>query len=740
MDINQVREVIDEAQKDNRDELHLSYRNLTELPDEIIKLNNLTYLDLSHNRIKIFPRQLLKMPSLKKLVLNNNKIDKLPNKLDNLKSLEILNLRKNNLFDLPDSMVNMTSLEKLDLHDNPLLEIPPEIIDGTTRPQRIINYIHQLQIGKKKKLNEIKLILVGQGGVGKTSLVNRIISNSFDENESKTEGINISKWNIEIHDENYTINIWDFGGQEIMHATHQFFLTKRSYYVIVIDARQGEYESRIEYWLKMVDSFGDNSPAVIVINKSDQHLLDLNRRGLAKKYRFIKGFFDISCKTNLGIDKLKIFLQESLIKLPHVNDLIPEIWFEIKKELSNMKEDYISYNAYKNICESKSISDEISQGSLIELLHDLGIVINFRDEPRLMDTNVLNPEWVTNGVYTLLNSYELFTSRGVLQFIDMPKILDLKKYPKDKYAYIMSLMKKFEICFEFENINSKAFLIPDLLQKEEPDINWNYSDSVTIQFHYDILPSSIISRLIVRMNAFISQKTYWKSGVVLKEGGNKALVKSDEEDGIIKIWVSGDAETRRGFLHTIRLSLKSINETIPKLNSSEKVLFSNSLIDYNHLLTLERMGEKYIVPEGQNQRVNVKELLNGVDPRETKEEDLMAKLKEKKEKQKVLETKAEERVVSQEYYPQLWEKIVAFISAITILGLCIFLIVRNEPFNDQNLVVITRTILSLSVSALGATVPGFLHVSWSQKGILIRAGGALALFIVTYFWTPQVIK
>jgi hypothetical protein len=81
---------------------------------------------------------------------------------------------------------------------------------------------------QKHPLNEGKLILVGRGEVGKTSLVKRLVANDFDGDESKTQGIKITSWFLTHDAHTFRLNIWDFGGQEIMHATHQFFLTERS--------------------------------------------------------------------------------------------------------------------------------------------------------------------------------------------------------------------------------------------------------------------------------------------------------------------------------------------------------------------------------------------------------------------------------------------------------------------------------------------------------------------------------
>jgi hypothetical protein len=79
------------------------------------------------------------------------------------------------------------------------------------------------------------------------------------------------------------------------------------------------------------------------------------------------------------------------------------------------------------------------------------------------------------------------------------------------------------------------------------------------------------------------------------------------------------------------------------------------------------------------------------------------------------------------------------VAALIVVGGSIYSIIRNEPFEDQNLVVITRIIISFSMAILGATVPGFLNLTWRGGGLIVRAGGALALFVLTFVYTPKVL-
>ncbi len=284
--------------------LSLSCNQLTTLPPEIGELKSLTALYLGGNHLTTLPPEIGELKSLTALNLWDNQLTTLPPEIGELKSLTALNLWDNQLTTLPLAIAELTSLTRLDLRDNSL-PIPPEILAKTDEPATIINYYLQHEAGEKKPLNEAKLILVGQGSVGKTSLVKRLLKGDFDLHEEKTEGIEIKEWQVTVDDQKIRLNVWDFGGQEIMHATHQFFLTKRSLYLLVLDARLGDEENRIEYWLKIIKSFGGDSPVIIVGNKIDEQPLDIDRRGLRAKYGSIKDICEVSCKTGDGIDELK---------------------------------------------------------------------------------------------------------------------------------------------------------------------------------------------------------------------------------------------------------------------------------------------------------------------------------------------------------------------------------------------------------------------------------------------------
>jgi GTPase SAR1 family protein len=226
--------------------------------------------------------------------------------------------------------------------------------------------------------------------------------------------------------------------------------------------------------------------------------------------------------------------------------------------------------------------------------------------------------------------------RGILNHQQLNRILRDPCYPSDKQLFIVEMMQKFELCFPLENSSGENhFLIPDLLPKEEPATG-EWENVLAFQYHYKVLPNSIISRFIVRMHHLADRQTWWRSGIVLKYKNNRALVKCDREDKKIFISISGQNSTRRELLTKICEQFEAIHQTIKGLKAEGKVPIPNQpeiLVDYNHLLTLEKLGEKTFIPVGLGERVSIQELLNGIEPITIQPEFIPEPIPEKYEKE-----------------------------------------------------------------------------------------------------------
>ena len=432
MSLKKALKRIREAKEKKATVLDLSELNLTEIPSEIGELAQLNVLYLSSNQISEI-RGLENLPRLRELYLSSNRISEIRG-LENLPQLSVLYLDSNQISEIPKSLLDLDQTiywllpEENDYQDgiylknNPLSIPPPEIVQKGNATIRA--YLEELEAAKKP-LNEVKVILVGEGASGKTSLVKRILDQGFDSKEQQTDGINISKETFTVKRQKLAVNFWDFGGQEIMHSTHQFFLTKRCLYLLVLDSRRDE---KAEYWLKYVQSFGGEAPVIVVLNKIDENpSYDVNREFLSTKYPNIRAYYKVSCKSNRGIRSLKKDLLAALWNLELRNSPFPRNWFRVKAHFQAMTEDYISYKEYEEVCIKHQVAKPEAQKTLLGFLNDLGIVLNY-DELKWHNTQVLNPLWLTNAVYRIINSPKMEKAKGRLNVKQLDSIINDEKY------------------------------------------------------------------------------------------------------------------------------------------------------------------------------------------------------------------------------------------------------------------------------------------------------------------------
>lgn len=612
------------------EDINLSRNKLTALPDFIAELGTVQYLNLSHNRLQAVPEAIGEINRLRVLALSHNRLGSLPTSIVNLRDLHTLRLDYNNLPELPDSLTALPSIRELYLHGNEALRIPAEVLGPTwqsvkyskatpARAADILGYYFQTRTGKRA-LNEAKLILVGRGNVGKTSIVNRLIHNRFNQRQPKTDGIKISEWQLRLLDtDEIRLNVWDFGGQEILHATHQFFLTKRSLYLLVLSGRDGAEDADAEYWLKLIESFGEGSPVIMVLNKINEQSFELNRRALQQKYPFIRAFQTTDCKDGTGIKELRDTIQRETDRLEHLRDAFPTSWFEIKAHLARMRKNYLTFSQYRKLCSKYGEKNDTAQERLASYLHNLGVALNYRDDPRLQDTHILSPHWVTNGIYRVLNSETLRRQKGEITLSDLGGILDQRSYPTNMHRFLMDMMKKFDLCFEFTHDNTR-YLIPELLNKEESVATSEFDPKACLNFEYrySVLPEGLLPRFIVRTHSLSAELPHWRTGVVLQFEENRALVKADVQDKKVFINVAGNPSSRRRLLAVIRSDFTRIHSEIRNLRPLSLVPlpeYVDVAVPYEELCVMEQHGKTTLskVIAGDIVEFDVRELLDGVD-------------------------------------------------------------------------------------------------------------------------------
>ncbi len=557
------------VQLTNLRSLDLSFNQLSSLPEEIVQLTNLQSLYLSSNQLSSLPPEIGQLTNLQSLDLYSNQLSSLPPEFGQLTNLQYLYISHNQLSSLPRKIRQLANLKKLDLRRNPV-PIPPEILGSKNLGEdpgdvnEILDFYFLVQDPTETEpLYEAKFLIVGEGGAGKTSLAKKINDETYElhPEEKSTAGIDVIRWKFTLPSgQDFRVNIWDFGGQEIYHHTHQFFLTERSLYVLVADTRQENTD--FYWWLNVVELLSDNSPVLIIKNEKQDRQCQVNERQLRGEFTNLKETLATNLATNRGLAEIKDTIRQYISKLPHVGTPLPKLWVRVRAALENYSRNYISAEEYYSLCRVNNLTDRKDMLRLSRYLHDLGVCLHFQDDALLKNTVILKPEWGTSAVYKVLDNQQVIENKGHFSKKDLANIWQNVEYA-DMQDELLHLMMRFKLCYEIPG-NPENYIAPHLLSTNQPHFNWDESNNLILRYTYDFMPKGIITRFIVEMHSLIEQQTLvWKTGVVLSQNQTRAEVIEQYNQREIKVRVAG--KRKKELLTVITHEMDKIHKSYERL-------------------------------------------------------------------------------------------------------------------------------------------------------------------------------
>ena len=404
-----------------------------------------------------------------------------------------------------------------------------------------------------------------------------------------------------IYDEDFKINFWDFGGEEIAHSMHRCFLTPRTIYVVVLSAREENCYNIIDYWLRTIDCFAKDSPVIIVVNKIDEFPYhEINEVRLKNKYNNILKIFFMSALKD-SKEEFSMFsdylLQMTKATMKKNAITFPSRWIPIKEDLENMSENYITGEFFTKRCNYYDrYLNENKRKELLSWFNDLGIVFSYGLEKHsisniiLNDYHILKPVWLINAVYAIIFNAKHSKNfrKGIMYFTDICDIIINNKcglyknmnYTKKEIPYILEVMRKFKISHK---ITDTIEFIPSVCTSSEPNDSVTYEkenvDLLKYEIEYDYLPNDIIHRFIIENYTYIEDKdSVWLYGAKFnyKHLSCEAVVKKESSNSKIIILIkrvheSGEA---RAFLRIVKEDFKKINEMLSIQPKNEYIFFS----------------------------------------------------------------------------------------------------------------------------------------------------------------------
>jgi internalin A len=502
-----------------------------------------------------------------------------------LSKIVALNLRGNQLRDNP-LLGGLTNLQYLDLCENKIKELkfpegtrvpdfiflegneqmampPPEVV--TKGRFAIRNFYEELRVQGDEVVYEAKLLILGDAGAGKTTLARKIENPDAPmprKVEDSTDGIEVKSILLNQQQPPFTLHVWDFGGQEVYHATHQFFLTKRSLYILLCDGRK---EEKFNYWLQIQELFGQDSSLLMVVNQNGNMQANLPMSELRRDFPNIsKGEPTV---INLETDKPGIIAFKNLIELtvrglPQFvrGERVPKLWAAIRRRLEQEANDHISLDEFRRICKEEGIEDKGKQDYLLDFLHNLGAFLHFKDVAGLNKLVILKPEWATNAVYRVLDHTKEKGANGHFTRKELEEVWNCAEY-ESYFEELLLLMQRFELCYQTPE-RKDLFVVPSLLPDEPPkDYRWQEAEGLHTYYQYTFMPKGIMPRLIVRQHAYLEKNPVaWKRGAVFAKQNVRIEVVESMLYNRIVIKTNAANRVAKEFLRDLSRDIDQINE------------------------------------------------------------------------------------------------------------------------------------------------------------------------------------
>ncbi len=536
----------------NLQSLDLRSNQLTSLPETFGRLANLQSLDLHSNQLMDLPETFGQLANLQSLDLGNNELTSLPQTIGQLVNLQSLDLGNNELKNLPASFARLEKYKVIGLDDNPLSPALRSVYDaGWTELRAYLCSLEEAEL-----LYEAKLVLVGEGGVGKTTLLKALTGKEPKADEPTTHGVQIEVQALYLphpgmEGVDIQFNTWDFGGQEVYRVTHQFFFSRRSIYLLVWEPRRGVQQSQVEDWLKLIQLRVGRDARVIIVSthcRTGERIARIDQPVFREMFgEMIVDFHEVDSLVDdetsgekTGIAELKRVIADVAVELEQMGMPFNRQWRDARDDLLTLGKTCpcISYSDFSETCEKYGLSS-IEVHTLATLMNDLGYIVYYGDDERLKQDVVLQPEWLTKAIGFVLEDRVTAQRDGILPDAHLYNVWydhnfeGETRYDPELYPFFLQLMEKYDVSYRLET--GEGSLVAQHVPQVRPDLPWLPGHDPGLGKHrialvcmMDEAPPGLVPWMIVRTHDYAYEwdsgrgkhRLHWQKGMFLHNNGH----------------------------------------------------------------------------------------------------------------------------------------------------------------------------------------------------------------------------
>jgi len=346
----------------------------------------------------------------------------------------------------------LKNLKELDLSGNPL---PDELLAAAGRgPEAFLRYLESIE-ARAAHPRTVKLVLLGEPGVGKTTLLEALKGNPHpcDPGREETLGVNVAIVNKTNPLDGHPMHlaVWDFAGQHIEHATHQPFLTENAVFLVLWHARMGVAAGKrdLYYWLELLKMRVKEPRFLLVATHTELTPPDLSLTEINRAYAGLQGHFAVDLCSLAGFDALHTRILELAAASPALKAVWPPEWLRVRDGVRKLgaSRPYMPSEEFRRLMQEQGVRNKQEQMDLAEQLHQLGEILYFQGFEDLSAFVVLSPSWLSEHIARVVRSHQARENRGVLRGADLDDLWRDANLVPEVREHLIRLMDHFDLTY-----------------------------------------------------------------------------------------------------------------------------------------------------------------------------------------------------------------------------------------------------------------------------------------------------
>ncbi|XP_011270287.1 hypothetical protein CAOG_08676, partial [Capsaspora owczarzaki ATCC 30864] len=485
---------------------------------------------------------------------------------------------------IAEALTENKTLRDLNLRDNQIGYYEEAVLRRSAHPSCTI-FMPEQRRCDSVRCQEVRVVLLGDPAVGKTSLVHGIAQHERNSvvkffagsktiKTTSTDGIDISSVILRDQKEPMILNIWDFAGQELYLASHQFFLGERTIYLVLFDVCETiSRNSRLAFWLRSLLSRVPNADVILVGTHIDDQSYTPQRQqeqqgNLEELLCFFKNTHTtfnirstvyINARTAAGaptMPELKTAVTQSGRAMPFYNSYVDGRYLQFRDQLRDLakqmeadkKPPLLRWSDVVDLGEKHCRLSRIGVDEFMQRLRYQGWVVFHRTEQvdpasvsktlvqmpaNDQDLVIINPQWFTTTVLTgVITQRHKWVKKGILARADLlahvwrnldPAVCD----------QLLVLLQRYELLYPLADAGTTEarYLVPSFLPGGQPESSaWSANPhkdephEATLVMRTAFMPTGFFSRVIARLHHLEFNMTPWRDCVLVSRNQHRALI------------------------------------------------------------------------------------------------------------------------------------------------------------------------------------------------------------------------